>query len=453
MKLNFSKSKNQDGNLQRRIALIAILVLVGSGLPSSLAQTKSQKRITSLQSGETASGTRVSLFSDSSLSDYEAFRRGDRFYVKIPLAAFEGAKPNLRGAGFEDIQVQPVGDSIVVSFRLQPGTTARVDQRSNRLDVYFTSPNQLMRNASVSPTPNRTANAQVPGIVTLDNNRRPQGQRSSYAAGPMPPDTPGPNRPRVVTEQQSSARPSVDSTSSRNYPQNSYDRDPSTGSNNRTRSGSTPSKVEAAPNATLESSSARTNTPATLAPSATPSYSPSSYSTPYSPVSAKPLAQSPVTSSSAGWTKRLNVVSQWISANRIPAAVGAAILFLLIASAVAMLYRRRRKPVATRRSKVPGVQPKYSPEADLDDFRDDFDDEAYETVFDDYASEATQPKSKVNLPFADDSNAGTRQWANDLPESNPRPAPDVTSPYVAATPTMPIHAMKHEEYEREVFEL
>jgi len=30
----------------------------------------------------------VTIVSDSALNDYEAFRRGDRFYVKIPQAEF-----------------------------------------------------------------------------------------------------------------------------------------------------------------------------------------------------------------------------------------------------------------------------------------------------------------------------------------------------------------------------
>jgi hypothetical protein len=64
----------------------------------------------------------------------------------------------------------------------------------------------------------------------------------------------------------------------------------------------------------------------------------------------------------------------------------------------------------------------------------------------------------MRVPFVDDSEMTTEasQWASELAESVTADAPaqqTVTSSYVPATPTIPIHAMKHEEYEREVFEL
>ncbi|MCM3905741.1 MAG: hypothetical protein ND866_28955, partial [Pyrinomonadaceae bacterium] len=121
-----------------RIAL-AVVLLAWFGATSSAAQSKNQKRVTSVRLGTATEGSRVTVVSDSALNDYEAYRRGDRFYVKIPAAQFASAVPNLSGAGFEDVQVQKAADSSVISFRLQPGTAARVDQRSNRLDVVFST--------------------------------------------------------------------------------------------------------------------------------------------------------------------------------------------------------------------------------------------------------------------------------------------------------------------------
>src|SRR5438445_4322279 len=81
-------------------------------------------------------GSRVSLTTDQSLNDYEAYRTGDRFYVRIPPTDVPRAQ-TARGRGFEDLKVQRNADSTVLSFRLQPGATARVEQRSNQLDVVF----------------------------------------------------------------------------------------------------------------------------------------------------------------------------------------------------------------------------------------------------------------------------------------------------------------------------
>jgi len=70
--------------------------------------------------------------------------------VKIPAADFASARRLLRGTGFDDGQIQKSGDSTVISFRLEPGTTARVDQRSNRLDVVFSTVGKGQKAAAAS---------------------------------------------------------------------------------------------------------------------------------------------------------------------------------------------------------------------------------------------------------------------------------------------------------------
>src|ERR1044071_6526899 len=91
---------------QRGIIILATVALAGWGLTSTRAQLQSLKRITAVQLGRMDSGSRVSVFADSALNDYEAFRRGDRFYVKLPRAAFATGRPSFTGTGFQDIQVQ-----------------------------------------------------------------------------------------------------------------------------------------------------------------------------------------------------------------------------------------------------------------------------------------------------------------------------------------------------------
>lgn len=105
------------------------------------------------------------LWTDSALSDYEAFRRGDRFYVKIPSAEFTSAVPHLRADGFEDVQGERVGDSVIVSFKLQPGASARVHQRLNGLDVVFSAPGRNLFNPANGASNRATTGASDPRTV------------------------------------------------------------------------------------------------------------------------------------------------------------------------------------------------------------------------------------------------------------------------------------------------
>src|SRR5438067_6194 len=100
-----------------------------------------------LRASDSPDGSRVALSSDQSLNDYEAYRRGDRFYVKIPQSEVPRAEA-VRGRGFADVKAQKTGDSTVVSFRLQPGATAHVEQRGNKLDVVFSVPGGRTLSAS-----------------------------------------------------------------------------------------------------------------------------------------------------------------------------------------------------------------------------------------------------------------------------------------------------------------
>lgn len=454
MKLNTRKHQFNASGLALGIVIFAILALAGSGISTSLAQVKSQKRITSLQSGDTSAGTRVSLFSDSVLNDYEAFRRGDRFYVKIPFAGFDAAQPNLRGDGFEDIQIQRVGDSLVVSFKLRPGVTARVDQRSNRLDVYFTTQNQASRVSKVNSSPNHSATPAIPGIVTLQNTRTAQPQRNSNSAGPMPPDTPTASRPRVVTES-----PLVAKSAYKSVEQGSGNRAASNERSSRpeSRLASSGASTKTTGSGNLDSPAVQSTSPSTFIPSATPTNPGTTSATPYSPISPKPIVPAPPVSGSS-WSKRQQMASQWISSNRLPASIGAAVLFGLIILASAMLYRRRKKPVNGKRAKVQGVKPKYSSGSEIEGFEDGLGEGAYETVFDDYQTRVREPRAEVNLPYADDLSTSEQgiHWADVVPGSSvveTATASRPTSSDYDKVPTIPVHAMKHEEYEREVFEL
>ncbi|MCA1630212.1 MAG: hypothetical protein LC774_07740, partial [Acidobacteria bacterium] len=102
-------------------------------------QPKRAKRITPLRASDSAQGSRVTIISDGELNDYSAYRSGDRFIVVIPQAQGGGGE-GARGRGFEGAQVSRRGNDLVYTFKLQPGASAKVSQKFNRLDVQFTAP-------------------------------------------------------------------------------------------------------------------------------------------------------------------------------------------------------------------------------------------------------------------------------------------------------------------------
>src|SRR5438067_3604719 len=126
-----------------------------------------RQRVATMRASDSSDGSRVALTADQSLSDYEAYRRGDRFYVKIPPA--EVPRPEVvRGRAFADVKVQRSVDNTVVSFRLQPGATAHVEQRGNKLEVVFTMPR-----ARASSAGREVARKDAGPTPPPDNRRRP----------------------------------------------------------------------------------------------------------------------------------------------------------------------------------------------------------------------------------------------------------------------------------------
>jgi HEAT repeats len=138
---------------------------------SQTSRAAPTKHVATLRSSDSPGGSRVTLTADLSLNNYEAYRRGDRFYVRIPATEIPRAE-TVRGRGFADVKVQRSGDSVIISFRLQPGGTAHVEQRGNRLEIVFTLPGERESGASSS------RNSSRPDAVT-DANRRSSSPKSA----------------------------------------------------------------------------------------------------------------------------------------------------------------------------------------------------------------------------------------------------------------------------------
>jgi len=304
---------------------------------SSSAQLKAQKHVTSVEMVQAAEGARVTVISDSALNDYEAFRRGDRFYVKIPLAEFAFSQPRFHGNGFDDVQVQKVGDSVVVSFRLQPGAAAHVEQHANRLEVIFTAVNRSQPGSLAKVASNRLPSGEIRGTQGSQDRQRD-------AAGSVPSNGPPVSRERYVNGR----APVAD------LPQRQPARNART-ENHQSRSGSVI-------NAPLASS-----TPQNVAsPTPVPNYPPaSSYSLATSTPISTPINSKPVGVSSN--PPNSNKIREWFLANQKAVLLAALILAGLLALGAAFLYRGRMTKASAKRVRRPLAQPKYDSKAELDE--------------------------------------------------------------------------------------
>lgn len=426
MKIDFLKTVN--GKTKRRGAVILSLLgcLILIAFTTAAAQLKTQRHVTALQLGDAAEGARVTIVSDSALNDYEAFRRGDRFYVRIPLADFASIPPSFRADGFEDIQVQKVGDGLLVSFGLQVGASARVDQRWNRLDVIFSAPNRTLRN--------NLANG---------STRLTSSSRNADTAGPMPPGTATTFSPSGTTYGSGEVYGVREGRNTRlplgplaNPNRGAINRSANSSPANPSAFGSSPIKSAspfpspfASPSSILSPSSSTSLPPAT---SATPATSGS-----YQPTFSPSPAGSTASAGTSSWKARSDAAMKWMSANRLATLLAALILLALIVYLVLVLGRRRKNQAKAKRLNAPKVQPKVLP-----------------------TSPAEEPS------YSPSANAQPREFSGPRPNSSPSAQPGASAGAVAAapdrgwirqpstnSPTAGPGAASSEEQEREVFEL
>jgi HEAT repeat protein len=182
------------------------------------------KRLTPLKSADAGQGSRVTITSDGELNDYSAYRSGDRFIVVIPQAQ-GGEGGGVKGRGFEGAQVSRRGNDLVYTFKLEPGATAKVNQRFNRLDVQFTATKQAQANANTAPTPAPAATprtapevsglkpAQTPAATSQTTNVVPPATTNPNAVSPSisitPAPTPAPSEVPTASPATSTATPEL----------------------------------------------------------------------------------------------------------------------------------------------------------------------------------------------------------------------------------------------------
>jgi HEAT repeat protein len=164
----------------------------------SAAVPSQKKNITQLRGSDAPDGSRVMITSDVPLNDYSAYRSGDRYYVVIPEANAPRAE-SMRGRGFEDVQVQKRGGDAVLSFRLQPGTSAHVKQKFNRLEVVFNTPGAGANAGAQSQPPNTSP---TPTVRITQDGKTTGAQTPNVNANTANANTVKPADSEVVKNQQ-----------------------------------------------------------------------------------------------------------------------------------------------------------------------------------------------------------------------------------------------------------
>jgi hypothetical protein len=173
------------------LATLALLYSTGIGIKAQNLVATQVRRIAPLRSTDVPEGSRVTITSDTSLDDYTAYRSLDRFHVLIPQAQLSSAVNTLSGRGFTNLQVEHRGADLELSFHLQPGATAKVAQKFNRLDVIFNAPADAAAIIADTASHVVVSSAQTPvNELATQSAALPVAQKVSFS--PTPDPTPEP---------------------------------------------------------------------------------------------------------------------------------------------------------------------------------------------------------------------------------------------------------------------
>lgn len=311
--------------------LVASIAAQSRIVRPSQTNTNSAKRphVATLRASDSPEGSRVAISSDQSLNNYEAYRRGDRFYVKIPAADVPRAEA-VRGRGFADVKAQRAGDSTVVSFRLQPGATAHVEQRANKLDVVISVP----EGGATAVASNRTRESTRPS-TSNDSNRTEANKRGSTPAS----SNKTTNANKANANRSSTSVPALSNSNS----------------NKSVTAAATPAKATPTPLSTPSPKASPSSKP-TGSPGQKGSLAQTGNSPSPSPANLSTPAQGDF------WARTRERAHYWIllaQLNPIPVALGAMLLVLFIG----LLLFQRRRARATRRVKSTEAKKETAPVA------------------------------------------------------------------------------------------
>src|SRR5215471_17064897 len=306
------------------LALLTVSIALAQDrtTPGQSNSTSANKtHVATVRSSDSSEGSRVAISSDQSLNNYEAYRRGDRFYVKIPAADVSRAE-SARGRGFADVKSQRNGDSTVLSFRLDPGASAHVEQRGNNLDVVVSVPGGTPGNAAANGDSSRPAIGDASRSGDANQRGNPKSNNSGTAGNKRG------NAPENLLA--NSAAGNANESTSRGNPSSPAD----------SNSASSNAPANATPETALQSQAS----PGAMTTSPAPGPS----TAPLTSTSVSPSAATPPSARGDFWTRTKERAHYWLllaQLNPIPVAIGAMLLVFII---MLLLFQRRRAKLTRR---------------------------------------------------------------------------------------------------------
>src|SRR5437868_6493791 len=172
------------------------IVAANNAFAASNSRPPQPIHLASLRSAETPDGSRVIVTSDVTLHDYQAYTESNHFYLLIPYSIEPKSQNELRGRGFTDALVARRGDDVLLSFGLEAGASAHVQQRFNRLEISF-----VMVNAAATPTPTPAPAASPSSTATTNSaleTTKEADAKSKSTVSPQP-NNPTPGVPVKVS--------------------------------------------------------------------------------------------------------------------------------------------------------------------------------------------------------------------------------------------------------------
>lgn len=155
--------------MRKSISILLILSIMHIGMCISLGQTKQQRRpkvvrasttisapirvprpLALLRSSELPGGAQLTVTSDGPINKYDTYQINGRFYIRVSGMDSRIIEKGLQARGFDDLQVNQDGEDIILSFRLNQGTSASVSKKFNRLDVTISQAGSVNMRAATS---------------------------------------------------------------------------------------------------------------------------------------------------------------------------------------------------------------------------------------------------------------------------------------------------------------
>ena len=180
--------KHKSSFLRTLVISIIALGCAGSLLCSGFAtrhalarsgnKSASRPHKATLRVSDSPEGSRIVLTADQSLNSYEAYRRGDRFYLKIPLSSIP-VDDSVRGHAFSEVRIEQSYGATIISFHLHPDATTRVEQRGNKIEIVFLASRARLARAAIA---NRAAlNSSVKRSTKNDGSQNLKARLASKA--------------------------------------------------------------------------------------------------------------------------------------------------------------------------------------------------------------------------------------------------------------------------------